>query len=66
MTNSNIGEDLFCMCFGSYSDDVIEQSGKDWIRCVCGRWLHEDYAEDHRVDQSDQDRFSYSCLDLLG
>ena len=66
MTNSDIEEDLCCMCFGSYSDDVIEQSGKDWIQCACGRWLHEDCAEDHRVDQSGQDRFCYSCLDLLG
>ena len=54
------------MYFGSYSDDVIEQSGKDWVECVCGRWLREDCAEDHRVDQSGQDRFCYSCLDLLG
>ena len=53
MTNSDIEEGLCCMCFVSYSDDAIEQSGKDWIRCACGRWLHEDCAEDHRVDQSD-------------
>ena len=33
---------------------------------MCGRWLHEDCAEDHRVDQSGQDRFCYSCLDLPG
>ena len=52
------------MYFGSYYNDVIEQSGKDWVRCVRGRWLHEDYAEDHRVNHSGQDRFCYSCLDL--
>ena len=52
------------MYFGSYYNEVIEQSGKDWVQCVCGRWLHEDYAEDHRVNQSGQDRFCYSCLDL--
>ena len=66
MTNSDIEEELCCMCFGSYSDDVLEQSGKDWIWCACGRWLHNNCAEDHRVDQSGQDRFCYSCLDLLG
>ena len=65
MTNSDIEEELCCMCFGSYSD-VLEQSGKDWIWCACGRWLHNNCAEDHRVDQSGQDRFCYSCLDLLG
>ena len=52
------------MYFGSYYNDVIEQSGMDWVRCVRGRWLHEDYAEDHRVNHSGQDRFCYSCLDL--
>ena len=32
------------MYFGSYSDDVIEQSGKDWVQCACGRWMREDCA----------------------
>ena len=33
-TKSNIEEDLCCMCFGLYPDDVIEQPGKDWVQYV--------------------------------
>ena len=53
------------MCFGSYSNDVIKRSGRDWINCVCGRWLHEDCTKDHRVDQMGQDRFCHNCLVLF-
>lgn len=35
-----------CMCFTSYKDDVYEGLGAEWISCPCGRWLHEDCAED--------------------
>ena len=31
-----------CVCFVAYDDD---QSGKDWVACACGRWLHEDCAD---------------------
>lgn len=47
---SDVDEELCCMCFGSYSVDVIECSGRDWTNCACGQWLHEDCTEDHWVD----------------
>ena len=31
-----------CVCFVTYEDDVIEENGRSWIECSCGRWLHED------------------------
>ena len=37
-----VDTNLCCMCFGLYSEDVENGDGRDWIECVCGRWLHED------------------------
>ena len=31
-----------CVCFRTYSQDVLEGTGFKWVECVCGRWLHED------------------------
>ena len=39
------------MCFGLYTEDVERGDGRDWIECVCGRWLHEDCAEDSLLDK---------------
>ena len=62
---SDIDENVCCMCFESYFNDVAEQSGRDWVNCACGRWLHEECAEDHKIDSIGKDRFGHYCLDLL-
>ena len=62
---SDIDENVCCMCFESYFNDVAEQSGRDWVNCACGRWLHEECAEDHKIDSIGKDRFCHYCLDLL-
>ena len=33
--------------FVMYEDD---QSGKDWVACACGGWLHEECADDCIID----------------
>ena len=63
--DSDIDENVRCMCFGSYYKDVMEQSGKDWINCACTQWLHEECAEGHEIDANGKDRFCSYCLDLL-
>jgi len=63
--SEGIDEDMCCICFGTYTDDVREQSGRDWIKCACSRWLHEDCVEDYKVDDSGEDRFCHYCLDML-
>ena len=45
-TDSEIDFNVCCMCFGTYSEDVANGDGRNWIECTCGRWLHEDCAED--------------------
>ena len=46
------------MCFTKYEEDVQNQSDKDWVCCACGRWLHEDCAEDYVLED-----FCPLCLD---
>ena len=35
-----IFSDLCCVCFGSYEED--RGTGREWLECDCGRWIHED------------------------
>ena len=62
---SDIDENVCCMCFESYFNDVTERSGRDWVNCACGHWLHEECAEDHKIDSIGKDRFCHYCFDLL-
>ena len=38
--NESIDTEECCACFGQYSDDI--GTGREWLECACGRWLHED------------------------
>ena len=57
--NSVIDINTCCVCGVLYSDD---RTGKDWIECVCGRWLHEDCAEDCILDSNGKERFCPMCF----
>ena len=36
-------DDSMCpICSSTYSLDVEEGNGRDWIQCACGVWLHDD------------------------
>ena len=41
-TSDEIDTNECCECFQTYSEDVLEGTGLEWVECVCGRWLHED------------------------
>ena len=51
-----------CVCCVMYDED---QSGKDWVSCACGRWLHEDCAYDCVVDGEGKERLCPMCLNTL-
>ena len=57
-----IDPSVCCMCFGTHEEDVLEGAGADWISCACGRWLHEDCAEECRIDSDGQERFCHICV----
>ena len=60
-----IDPNVCCMCFVTYEDDVLEGARASWISCACGRWLHEDCAEDQIIDDDGNERNCSFCLDLL-
>ncbi len=38
--DSSIFTDLCCVCFSSLEED--EGTGREWLQCICSRWIHED------------------------
>lgn len=38
--DSSIFTDLCCVCFSSFEED--EGTGREWLQCICSRWIHED------------------------
>ena len=61
-TENKINTDMCCVCCVFYSEDVVNGSGSDWIECACGRWLHEECAEDCIVGSDGKERFCPICL----
>ena len=47
---SRVSDLALLLCFVRYEDDIIWGAGTEWISCACGRWLHEDCAEDCVAD----------------
>ena len=44
----NTDSSLCCVCFGSYQEDI--DTGREWLQCSCGKWLHEDCVDDSDMD----------------
>ena len=38
--DESIDTEECCACFGQYCDDI--GTGREWLECACGRWVHED------------------------
>ena len=62
MEISSSNDNKCCVCFVAYDDD---QSGKDWVACACGRWLHEDCADDCVLDSDGNECLCFVCLNRL-
>ena len=63
--NADIDLNTCCTCFVRYEDDIIRGAGTEWISCACGRWLHEDCAEDCVAGDQGNDCTCPICLDIL-
>ena len=57
-----INPNVCCMCFVTFEEDTCEQTGAEWLPCACGRWLHEDCAEDIVVDSDGNERCCPFCV----
>ena len=60
-----IDDSRCCVCFITYEDDVLNKTGKDWVGCVCGRWLHEECMEESCLDSTGKERLCPLCIDLF-
>ena len=65
--NEVIDENVWCMCFVIFKEDILEGTGAEWLQlpCPCRRLLHENCAEDCIVDSEGIERYCLSCVDLL-
>ena len=53
--DSTIYSNLCCVCFGSYEED--EGTGRQWLKCICERWIHEDCI----IDTGDRNKLCPLC-----
>lgn len=58
----DIDANICCMCFVRY-EEYVDETGAVWVSCTCGRWLHEDCAEDCVLDGEGKVRTCPFCLD---
>ena len=46
-----IDKNQCCICYRSFADDEREETGLEWVECICTRWLHEECIDyDIEVD----------------
>ena len=57
-----IDPNVCCMCFVTFEEDTLKQTGAEWLPCACGRWLHEDCAEDVIVDSDGNELCCPFCV----
>ena len=61
-----IEEEINCdecsICFGTFQEDVKLETGREWVECACGRWVHEVCVVECIVDVAGKERFCPICL----
>ena len=40
-TSEEIDTNQCCVCFQTYTEDVLEGTGLEWVKCAHVKWLHE-------------------------
>ena len=48
--DDEIDSNRCCTCFGLYSDDF--GTDREWLKCCCGRWIHEECVDEGDIDSS--------------
>ena len=65
VAHAAIDDSWCCVCFTTYEEDVLNKTGKDWVGCACGRWLHEECMEDCVLDSTGKERLCPLCVDVF-
>lgn len=59
--DSEIDPNSCCVCYRTFQDDEIEQTGLEWLQCACSRWLHEECIE-YELDELDANALRMALL----
>ena len=51
-----------CVCFRTYEEDQLEQTGLQWVQCVCKRWVHEDCYDEILTDKNGRELICPYCV----
>ena len=46
--DDEIDSNRCCTCIGLFGDDLGTE--REWLRCKCGRWIHEDCVDEDNVN----------------
>ena len=59
---SEFDENQCCVCFRTYDEDQLEETGLLWVQCVCRRWIHEDCYENVLIDKNGRGLICPYCV----
>ena len=51
-----------CDSLGSFQQDIAEKNGVRWLRCGCGKWIHEDCIDQVATEKEGKDRLCSNCV----
>ena len=54
----SINSDECCVCFRTFQED---QTGLEWVQCVCQRWLHEECICEIEYDEQGRELSCTNC-----
>ena len=61
-TTDDYDDNQCCVYFRTYEEDQIEETGFLWVRCVCGRWVHEDCYSEVVMDKNGRELICPYCV----
>ena len=61
-TVTSFSQDECCECLRTYIEDVNQGTGLEWVKCACGRWLHEECIDSVQQDLDGKERFCSNCI----
>ena len=61
-THSAESDNQCCVCFHTYEEDQLEQTGLQWVQCICKRWVHEDCYEEVLTNKNGRELICPYCV----
>ena len=55
-------QNVCCVCFRTYEEDLEEETGLLWVKCVCKCWIHEDCYSEVVMDKQGRELICPYCV----